>query len=191
MQASKQQGRPASSPRRAAHFGSQIHIGTDRMLVSAPLQQHAASGVIRPHFYATQYLNSRTRACHKQRCTAQHLGQAPAANTDAGSEACNCMQRGWAVRAAFSYCITVTSLLLLLVLLLLCCQVVQSSPPEGSKIFSYVQTDEFCERFEASRCITTSKWEGQNHLARKLATDARNRQKVCASCSCQPACTCS
>lgn len=73
MQASKQQGRPASSPRRAAHFGSQIHIGTDCMLVSAPLQQHAASGVIRPHFYATQYLNSRTRACHKQHCTAQHL----------------------------------------------------------------------------------------------------------------------
>jgi hypothetical protein len=56
--------------------------------------------------------------------------------------------------------------------------VLQSSPPEGSVLFSYVQTDEFCERFEASRCITTSKWEGQNHLARKLATDARNRQKV-------------
>lgn len=54
----------------------------------------------------------------------------------------------------------------------------QSSPPEGSILFSYVQTDEFCERFEASRCITTSRWEGQNHLARKLATDARNRQKV-------------
>lgn len=64
-------------------------------------------------------------------------------------------------------------MLLLLLLLLL-----QSSPPEGSILFSYVQTDEFCERFEASRCITTSKWEGNNHLARKLATDARNRQKV-------------
>jgi hypothetical protein len=54
----------------------------------------------------------------------------------------------------------------------------QSSPPEGSILFSYVQTDEFCERFEASKCITTSRWDAHNHLARKLATDARNRQKV-------------
>lgn len=54
----------------------------------------------------------------------------------------------------------------------------QAAPPEGSLLFSYVQTDDFCERFEASRCVTTSKWEGLNHLARKLATDARNRQKV-------------
>lgn len=68
-------------------------------------------------------------------------------------------------------CHITTAVMLLLLLL-------QSSPPEGSILFSYVQTDEFCERFEASRCITTSKREGQNHLARKLATDARNRQKV-------------
>lgn len=54
----------------------------------------------------------------------------------------------------------------------------QSASPEGSVLFSYVQTDDFCERFEASRSITTSRWEGHNHLARKLATDARNRQKV-------------
>lgn len=33
-QATKQQGRPACSPRRTARFGSQTHIGTDRLLVS-------------------------------------------------------------------------------------------------------------------------------------------------------------
>lgn len=45
-------------------------------------------------------------------------------------------------------------------------------------LFSYVQTDEWCERYETSRTITTSRAEGCNHLTRKLARDARNRQKV-------------
>ena len=56
--------------------------------------------------------------------------------------------------------------------------ILQSASPEGSLLFSYVQTDDFCERFEASRSVTTGRWEQHNHLARKLATDARNRQKV-------------
>jgi Meckel syndrome type 1 protein len=57
------------------------------------------------------------------------------------------------------------------------------APPEGSLLFSYVQTDDFCEKYETGRSITTSKWEGQNHLANKLLVDPRNRQKVgnCAS----------
>jgi hypothetical protein len=54
----------------------------------------------------------------------------------------------------------------------------QTAPPEGSLLFSYVQTDDFCEKYETSRSITTSKCEGQNHLANKLLVDPRNRQKV-------------
>ncbi|WIA30296.1 hypothetical protein OEZ86_000384 [Tetradesmus obliquus] len=50
--------------------------------------------------------------------------------------------------------------------------------PDGSLLFSYVQTDDFCERYETSRSITTSRWEGQNHLANKLLVDPRNRQKM-------------
>eukprot|EP00882_Tetradesmus_deserticola_P016571 GHRQ01017707.1.p1 GENE.GHRQ01017707.1~~GHRQ01017707.1.p1 ORF type:complete len:209 (+),score=44.28 GHRQ01017707.1:1522-2148(+) len=53
-----------------------------------------------------------------------------------------------------------------------------TAPPEGSLLFSYVQTDDFCEKYETSRSITTSRWEGKNHLAHKLLVDARNRQKV-------------
>lgn len=58
------------------------------------------------------------------------------------------------------------------------CSNLQTASPEGSILFSYVQTDDFCEKYETSRSITTSKWEGQNHLANKLLTDPRNRQKV-------------
>jgi Meckel syndrome type 1 protein len=54
----------------------------------------------------------------------------------------------------------------------------QTAGPEGSLLFSYVQTDDFCEKFETSRSITTSRWEGKNHLANKLLVDPRNRQKV-------------
>uniref|UniRef100_A0A383VLW8 Ig-like domain-containing protein n=1 Tax=Tetradesmus obliquus TaxID=3088 RepID=A0A383VLW8_TETOB len=50
--------------------------------------------------------------------------------------------------------------------------------PDGSLLFSYVQTDDFCKRYETSRSITTSRWEGQNHLANKLLVDPRNRQKM-------------
>ncbi|WIA10234.1 hypothetical protein OEZ85_010434 [Tetradesmus obliquus] len=50
--------------------------------------------------------------------------------------------------------------------------------PDGSLLFSYVQTDDYCERYETSRSITTSRWEGQNHLANKLLVDPRNRQKM-------------
>lgn len=54
----------------------------------------------------------------------------------------------------------------------------QTAGPDGSLLFSYVQTDDYCERYETSRSITTSRWEGQNHLANKLLVDPRNRQKV-------------
>eukprot|EP00775_Hariotina_reticulata_P010980 gene10980-11135_t len=53
-----------------------------------------------------------------------------------------------------------------------------TAPPEGSLLFSYVQTDEFCERFETARAVTTSSWEHENHLTAKLISNRRNRQKM-------------
>jgi len=55
----------------------------------------------------------------------------------------------------------------------------QMQPPDGSLLFSYVHTDEFCERAETAKAITTSSSEGSNHLVRRLLRNPRNRQKVC------------
>lgn len=54
----------------------------------------------------------------------------------------------------------------------------QAETPEGSVLFSYVHTDEFCERAETSKAVSTSESERGNHLVQKLLHDARNRQKV-------------
>lgn len=54
----------------------------------------------------------------------------------------------------------------------------QTASPEGSVLFTYVQTDEFCERYETSKAVTTSSWESSNHLTKKLIKDPRNRQKA-------------
>eukprot|EP00878_Enallax_costatus_P019540 GHUV01020615.1.p1 GENE.GHUV01020615.1~~GHUV01020615.1.p1 ORF type:complete len:419 (+),score=117.15 GHUV01020615.1:376-1632(+) len=53
-----------------------------------------------------------------------------------------------------------------------------TASPEGCILFTYVQTDEFCERYETSKAVTTSSWESRNHLTHKLIRDPRNRQKM-------------
>jgi len=64
LQATKQQGRPLSSPRRAAHFGSQTHVGPDRLLVST--EEHL-DGVPAPVFCtaAVCLICSCIRSCGK------------------------------------------------------------------------------------------------------------------------------
>lgn len=54
----------------------------------------------------------------------------------------------------------------------------QLEDPEGSVLFTYVHTDNFCDRYELGRQVTTSSSEGSNYLVRKLLKEPRNRHKV-------------
>jgi hypothetical protein len=68
-----------------------------------------------------------------------------------------------------------------LVTVLVCSHIeppLQTEDPEGSLIFSYVQTDDYCDSYEINKEVTTSKRESTNHLVQLLLKNVRNRQKV-------------
>lgn len=57
----------------------------------------------------------------------------------------------------------------------------QVEDPQGSVIFSYVQTDAFCDATELSKAATTSPWERANHLVARLLREPRARQQMLGS----------
>ena len=54
----------------------------------------------------------------------------------------------------------------------------QDPKVQGSILFSYVQTDEFCDTEELLKLITTSAYEEENLLYVKMLKDPKNRNKV-------------
>lgn len=61
---------------------------------------------------------------------------------------------------------------------ILLCPVPQGGTQQCSVLFTYVQTDEYCDRAEMERHVTTSSREHSAPLVQKLLLNPRNRQKV-------------
>lgn len=54
----------------------------------------------------------------------------------------------------------------------------QDPKAQASVLFSYVHSDDFCEREELLKTVTTSAYEQEAHLYVKLMGSAKGRQEV-------------
>lgn len=70
---------------------------------------------------------------------------------------------------------------------LLRCVLQAGDTQQCSVLFSYVQTDDYCDRAEMDRHVTTSAKEHSAPLVQKLLLNPRNRQKVRRSTAAQRA----
>ncbi len=60
--------------------------------------------------------------------------------------------------------------------------VLQDIPSQGSVLFSYINSDDFCDQEDILKRVTTSEAEKDNRLFKKLMSDPKSRQQVKYKC---------